>query len=174
MLTASNTTQKVLLSLALWSLIPCGTCCQDQKVEHGRAVMNEKDTWAVSLTVSPSAQGVLATVTFANNGSVPAALYKWNACAGNQIHNDVFEIMHESGSVPYTGRMVKRGEPTASDFLIVQPGEKVSFQVDLRAAYKFPAGSHRYRIRYSALNPYLGRTGFDALKSNEFAFEYSN
>jgi len=164
----------VLLSLAFWSLVLSGICSQGEKVEHGRAMMNEKETWAVSLAVSPSAQGVLATVTFANNGPVPAALYKWNACAGDQIHNDVFEIMHESGSVPYIGKLVKRGEPTANDFLIVQPGEKISFKVDLRSAYRFPADKHRYRIRYSALNPYLGRTGFDALKSNEAAFEYSN
>jgi hypothetical protein len=52
------------------------------------------------------------------------------------------------------------------------PGERVSFKVDLSAAYGFAAGRHRHRIRYSALNPYLGRPGFDGLKSNEVAFEY--
>ncbi|MGP8268450.1 MAG: hypothetical protein ACLQLH_00130 [Terracidiphilus sp.] len=135
--------------------------------------MSERETWAVSLTVSPSAHDVLATVTFANNSAAPAALYKWNACFDNRIHNDVFEIMHESGSVSYTGRLVKRSEPKADDFLTVKPGERVSFKVDLNAAYGFPAGKHRYRIRYSALNPYLGRPGFDALKSNEVVFEYS-
>jgi len=127
--------------------------------------MSEKETWAVSLAVDSSAQGVLATVTFANSGSAPAALYKWNACFDNRIHNDVFEIMHESGSVSYTGRMVKRGEPKADDFLTVEPGKSVSFTVDLRTAYGF---------RYSALNPYLGRPGFDALKSNPAAFDYAN
>ena len=91
----------------------------------------------------------------------------------NRIHNDVFEIMHESGSVSYTGRLVKRSEPKADDFLTVNPGESISFKVDLNSAYGFPAGNHRYRIRYSALNPYLGRPGFDALKSNEVVFEYS-
>ena len=136
--------------------------------------MSEKETWAVSLAVDSSAPGVLATVTFANSGSAPAALYKWNACFDNRIHNDVFEIMHESGSVSYTGRMVKRGEPKADDFLTVEPGKSVSFTVDLRTAYGFPAGNHKYKIRYSALNPYLGRPGFDALKSNPAAFDYAN
>ena len=124
--------------------------------------MSEKETWAVSLAVNATAQGVLATVTFVNNSSASAALYKWNACFDNRIHNDVFEIMHASGSVSYTGRMVKRGEPKADDFLIVDPGKSVAFTVDLNAAYGFPAGRHQYKIRYSALNPYLGRPGFDA------------
>jgi peptidyl-Lys metalloendopeptidase len=137
-------------------------------------MMSERETWAVSLEVNSSAQGVLAIVTFSNNSSAPAALYKWNACFDNRIHNDVFEIMLESGSVSYTGRLVKRGEPKADDFLTVEPGQSVSFKVDLKAAYGFPAGKHRYRIRYSALNPYLGRPGFDALKSNPTSFDYSN
>jgi peptidyl-Lys metalloendopeptidase len=66
---------------------------------------------------------------------------------GNRIHNNVFEIAHEPESVSYTGRLVKRGAPKADDFLTVQPGERVSFNVDLRASYGFPAGKHRYQIR---------------------------
>ena len=114
---------KALLSLAFWLLFLYGAYCQYGKVERGRTKMSERETWAVSLTVSPSAHDVLATVTFANNSAAPAALYKWNACFDNRIHNDVFEIMHESGSVSYTGRLVKRSEPKADDFLTVKPGK---------------------------------------------------
>src|ERR1035438_7454290 len=119
MRTVSSTTLKALLSLASGLLLLCGASCQDKNVGHGRAMMSEKETWAVSLAVNATAQGVLATVTFVNNSSASAALYKWNACFDNSIHNDVFEIMHASGSVSYTGRMVKRGEPKADDFLMV-------------------------------------------------------
>jgi hypothetical protein len=163
---------KALLSVLFWLPLLCGAYCQNGSAEHRRAIMSEKETWAVSLTVNPTAQGVLATVTFANNGAVPAALYKWNACFGNQIHNDVFEIEHESEMVSYIGRLAKRGEPKAEDFVTVLPGEKVSYTVNLGTAYGFPGGKHQYKIRYSALNPYLGRPGFDSLKSNEAVFEY--
>ena len=125
------------------------------------------------MAVKHSMQGILATVTFSNTSAAAAALYKWNACFDNYIHNDVFEIELDGVRISYFGILAKRGEPMADDFVMVAPGKKVSCTVDLAAAYKFLAGKHRCKIRYSALNPYLGRTGFDSLTSNGVVFEYS-
>ena len=127
----------------------------------------------VFLEVHPSAQGAWATLTFANQSDRPASLLKWNACFGNRIQNDVFAIEYESGRVSYTGRLTKRRAPQDDDFVIVPPGEKVLYRVNLAEAYGFPTGRHRYSVRYSAFNPRLEGPEIDELKSNEAVFDDS-
>jgi hypothetical protein len=161
---------KARLSFTVLVPILCGA--QERGI-HERTTMTEAKTWNVTLAVAPSPRGLIATVTFKNQSEHPAPLYKWNACFGGRIHNDVFEISIDSHVVPYIGRFVKRGEPKEEDFLTLPRGAHVSFDVELLSAYDFPAGAHRYTIRYSALNPYLGRAGFDELNSNSVVFEYS-
>jgi peptidyl-Lys metalloendopeptidase len=49
--------------------------------------------------------------------------------------NAVFDVQRDGVSVAYTGRLVKRGAPTPADYVLIQPGETLSYTVELTSAY---------------------------------------
>jgi hypothetical protein len=128
---------------------------------------------SVLLEVHPSPNGVWATLTFTNQSDHLAPLFKWNACFGGRIQNDVFTIEFESGRVSYTGKLTKRRAPLKDDFVIVPQGKNVSYTANLTEVYRFPTGTHRYKVRYSATNPRFDEAGVDELMSNEAVFDDS-
>jgi hypothetical protein len=163
------------LALLLPSFLLSGlwiAALQAQELERRQTMQFSYDL-AVYLEVHPSAQGVWATLYFPNLSDRPAALLKWIACFEGPIQNNVFIIDSELGSVPYTGRMTKRRPPTSKDFVIVAPGGKLSYRVNLATAYGFPPGKHHYRVRYFAFNPGLNDPKIHQLQSNEVEFDAS-
>ncbi|MFP5285099.1 MAG: M35 family metallo-endopeptidase, partial [Thermoanaerobaculia bacterium] len=95
----------------------------------------------------PQAAGAASiTFTLTNRGDRPVSVLKWHTPLEG-IRNDIFRILHEGERVPYVGPMVKRGQPTAEDFVTLAPGETVSAVVDLGAVYAFPEPG-RYEVRY--------------------------
>ena len=90
--------------------------------------------------------GASVNFTLTNRGSQPVSVLKWHTPLEG-IRNDIFQILHEGKPVPYVGPMVKRGQPTAEDFVTLAPGETVSAVVDLGAVYAFPEPG-QYEVRY--------------------------
>ena len=169
-----NTTRKALLSLPFVCRFLCGAYGLDDKVERGSAKMSESQDWAVLLTIEPSAPSVFCYSFFCQQGHEPAAplqveCLRWQSnpqrCLRDHVRVGHRSIHRKDGQA---------GRAQGRRFITVEPGDKRTFRVDLRTTYRFPAGTHRYKIRYSALNPYLGRPGFDTLKSNVADFEFSN
>jgi peptidyl-Lys metalloendopeptidase len=99
------------------------------------------------LEAAPQAAGTASiTFTLTNRGDQPVSVLKWHTPLEG-IQNDIFDIVHEGKPVPYVGRLVKRGQPTAEDFVTLGPGETASAVVDLGEAYAFPEPG-RYEVRY--------------------------
>lgn len=93
-----------------------------------------------------AAGGASVTFTLTNRGNRPVSVLKWHTPLEG-IRNDIFRITHEGEMVPYVGPLIKRGQPTAEDFVTLGPGETVSAVVDLGAVYAFPEPG-RYEVRY--------------------------
>ncbi len=63
------------------------------------------------------------------------------------VEADLFSISVAGEGVDYTGRLVKRGEPAARDYMTLAAGEVRSIDIDLSAYYNF-AKSGQYEVRY--------------------------
>lgn len=95
----------------------------------------------------PQAAGAASVrFTLTNRGDRPVSVLKWHTPLEG-IQNDIFDIVREGKPVPHVGRLVKRGQPTAEDFVTLGPGETASAVVDLGEAYAFPEPG-RYEVRY--------------------------
>jgi peptidyl-Lys metalloendopeptidase len=63
------------------------------------------------------------------------------------IRGKIFQVTRDGKSLQYQGRMVKRGEPRAEDYMRIDPGESLSVDVDLSAAYDFSIPG-TYQVRF--------------------------
>ncbi len=63
------------------------------------------------------------------------------------VDANLFSINVGGEKVAYTGRMIKRGEPAARDYMTLRPGESRSVELDLSAFYDF-AKTGQYEVRY--------------------------
>jgi hypothetical protein len=70
--------------------------------------------------------------------------------------------------VPYTGIMLKRGPPSAQDYLTLEPGQQTRNSLDITAAYGFTENS-QLRVTYDRpIN--IGNNKFQSLTSNTIDF----
>ena len=65
------------------------------------------------------------------------------------IEGDLFAVERDGERVPYTGRMVKRAAPRASDYARIPAGESLSVIFDLSAVYDMRQPGN-YTVRYAA------------------------
>lgn len=93
--------------------------------------------------------------------------------AGDEITGRRFELREVQGSkavkpVDYTGKMVKRGALTASDWQEVAPHSMHMNTIDITPSYAFRKGKQGYEIRYDG--PWLADlTQMDAVKHSPAA-----
>ena len=84
--------------------------------------------------------------TMRNPTDQAVRILKWQT-PFDGIDANLFSVHVGGVEVDYTGRLIKRGQPTARDYLTLQPGESRSINLDLSAYYDF-AKSGQYEIRY--------------------------
>ncbi len=102
---------------------------------------------------------VQVTVTNPNLHAVKVARHQLPV---NGFAAPYFTITAADGSrVAYTGPLVKRTRPAASDFLTLAPGASLSFPVELTAFYEI--GNGLYTIQYTELPPVNGIAGLRAV-----------
>ena len=65
------------------------------------------------------------------------------------INGDFFAVERDGERVPYTGRLVKRAAPRASDYVRIPAGESLSVTFDLSAVYDMRRPGN-YTVRYTA------------------------
>jgi hypothetical protein len=61
------------------------------------------------------------------------------------LRGDDFLVVRDGIEVPYEGPTFKRGDPTARNYLTMEPGKSLEAEVDLALAYDFGKPGH-YRI----------------------------
>jgi peptidyl-Lys metalloendopeptidase len=87
--------------------------------------------------------------TMRNPGTEPVQVLKWQTPFFG-VDANLFSIHVGGTEVAYTGRLIKRGQPGARDYLTLRPGEVRSIDLDLSAHYDF-AKSGQYEVRYDEL-----------------------
>ncbi len=92
---------------------------------------------------------VEVTFRIANQGQTPLWVLRWNTPLEGLV-GDCFEISHDDEVVFFEGRMVKRGMPEASEYVLIPPGESREGKVDLRAAYKVEAPG-KYQLKFDSV-----------------------
>jgi hypothetical protein len=127
---------------------------------------------SVHLAVSAQLGQVRARLAFKNSSNRDVFIEKYNACAEQQIENNVFEIRTNGHLLDYTGMLAKRRRPIPQDYLIIRPGEMFETEVDLTKAYAFPKELREYVVVYSAVISYPDRDGVWMLKSNPVRFRF--
>jgi peptidyl-Lys metalloendopeptidase len=63
------------------------------------------------------------------------------------LNGKIFRVARDGRQVEYRGRMVKRGNPTAADYVRVPPRSSVSASVDLATAYDLSTPG-AYRVEF--------------------------
>lgn len=119
------------------------------------------------------------------NGLAYSVLFlKWNTPFSDQITGRVFKVEKRINAlgfgggniggdytlVPYTGIMVKRGPPTAQDYLVLEPGQQIHNSLDITDAYGFTENSQLQVTYDRPIN--LGNNNFQSLTSNTVEFSY--
>lgn len=90
---------------------------------------------------------VTVNVTVTNTGRQPVQVLSWQL-PGAEVEGALFRIAREDGStVRYTGMRVKRAGPQAADFVRIDPGASLSYEVELTQSYDL-ARNGRYTIEY--------------------------
>ena len=106
----------------------------------------------VSVSVTPErptlgkSDAVTVTVTVTNSSSATAWLLKWQT-PFEAVEAPLFEVTRDGQPVHYLGRQVKRGAPTAADYIALPPGASRSVRVELSALYAMGV-TGAYSIRY--------------------------
>jgi len=91
---------------------------------------------------------VEVTVSVTNTTSSALSVLRWELPSS---HHDgaLFDVQRDGASVAYTGRLVKRATPTAADYVLIQPGETLTYTVELTSAYDL-SRSGTYSVAFSS------------------------
>jgi peptidyl-Lys metalloendopeptidase len=65
------------------------------------------------------------------------------------IAGDIFQATRDGAKLPYQGMLAKRGDPTGEEYVVIEPGEVASTQVDLRAGYDLSTPGS-YQVQFTA------------------------
>ena len=107
------------------------------------------------MQVEASNGKVMVRMSVTNGTGAPVYVAK-AVFEDDQLFGRAFDITHLDSGTPlaYIGPMVKRGPPTAADFMAIKPGTTHSHAIDIRRSYDFKPGTHRYQLAFAG--NYLG------------------
>jgi len=100
---------------------------------------------------SPVVQGdadVVIKVTVTNTARHPVMLLGWQL-PSDELDGPLFRITRDNQKVGYLGPIVKRAAPQAADRIKLDPGQSLSYDVELTGAYDLSANG-RYAIQYAS------------------------
>lgn len=104
----------------------------------------------------------IVEVTVTNTSRKTVRVPKWEL-PSVMAESNLFAVSRDGAEVRYEGRMVKRGLPTASDFVILRPGRALKTTVDLGAAYDLSQGGD-YTVTFAAPMQHASLSGGTMLK----------
>lgn len=126
-----------LLSLAALVALSASTCMQ-----HPQTAASQP---ALECRVEPRAPTGIRFV-LANPSQKPVWVLKWNTPLEGW-RGSIFTVTGPDGTeLPYTGPMVKRGDPGRDEYVQIPPGGEVDAVVDLANVYELSKPG-RYRVQ---------------------------
>src|ERR1700759_2845467 len=78
---------------------------------------------------------VVLTVEVENRGSDALRVLGWGPPFEERFTSSFLRVERDGEVLPYDGRLVKRGDPSADDYLTIGAGETVKTTVDVSAGY---------------------------------------
>ena len=84
--------------------------------------------------IQPFFPFVEITFTVTNRSAAPVSILRWYTPLEG-VRGDIFRVTRGRRELPYEGPMMKRGEPSARDYVEIPAGESVTGTADLSAAY---------------------------------------
>ena len=98
-------------------------------------------------------QTIPVTFILANGTPDPIRFLKWGTPFENRFWRNQFDVNHQGKNLSYQGRMLKRGKPTAKDYILINPMESLQTTVDIKKAYPLnDSGQYTVTYRSSYLN----------------------
>lgn len=91
---------------------------------------------------------VVVSVTVTNTARHPVQVLSWQL-PSDEAEGVLFKISRDGEAVRYTGALVKRAAPQAGDHVRLEPGESLTYEVELSATYDL-SRSGRYTIEYAS------------------------
>lgn len=98
-------------------------------------------------------QDLSVNVTFTNTENKPLQLLKWYL-PENNVKESLFNIKKDGGNQVYFGAHAKRPAPGFTDYLVLQPNQSVTYEMELSGLYDLSkTGSYdvQYSVEYSDL-----------------------
>jgi peptidyl-Lys metalloendopeptidase len=97
-------------------------------------------------TLVGASEDAVVTVTYRNDSSQDLYLVRWQTPLEG-VEANLFDVRVDGQPVAYTGRLYKRGTPTAEDYVRIPAGDSVSVDVGLSSVYDL-SRTGEYSIRY--------------------------
>ena len=128
----------------------------------------------IQLTVHQKATELWATMPLSNQSTKPIYLNRIDIGMTPRLQNKVFVIKRGRQEVTYTGMLVKRRPPTATDFVLLKPGESLQTRTRLDNSYAFGLGRHHYSIQYRQYHGSPEEPSFlQELTSGAYPFDFT-
>jgi hypothetical protein len=80
---------------------------------------------------------VLISFELQNTSNYEVRVLKWQTPLEGLL-TDCLDINVQGKKIPFDGKMIKRGNPSEKDFILLKPGETVKKEIDLTEAYDIP------------------------------------
>ena len=97
-------------------------------------------------TFVADAEPAVVRVTLRNDDTQDLSVLRWQTPLQG-MKSDLFEVLLDGRPVTYTGRLYKRAEPTAEDYLRVAPGTSATVEIDLSRYYDM-SRTGEYSVSY--------------------------
>ncbi|MBI2380376.1 MAG: protease [Gammaproteobacteria bacterium] len=83
-----------------------------------------------------------------NTGAKPVSVLSWNTPLEGGIFAEFLSLERDGKALPFSGALMKRGDPEAGEYLRLAPGQAEEAVIDLGLAWPVDAPGH-YRLRYT-------------------------
>lgn len=125
---------------------------------------------AISLTLLSSQQDATANigkirVRITNNTKKSVKVLKWDTPLENMLRADIFNVSIDNEKVSYVGIKTKRGAPTEDDYIVFQPKESKTINIDISNYYKMEL-SGTYSVSYKGSFKFLLLDDSKTFKNN--------
>ncbi len=80
-----------------------------------------------------------------NHYASPITLLTWGTPLEGKFTRNLFHISKQEQTIAYIGRNIKRGTPTATDFITLAPHSSIKATIDLQQGYNIQTTGH-YKI----------------------------
>lgn len=156
------------------SLYECGKTPMYRARDIAGAGKENKNESPVScdLTLSVDEDRVIVRVIFKNHTSRAIRILRSTLLGDGEMSWAAFEITLDDAEVPYRGRTIKRGPPTAEDYHTLKPNETYTTTIDISKTYDLTKPG-RYHLRYRSINIDPDTKNMFEIVSSRVAFKQS-